>query len=307
MFYFIVNPKSRSGYGAKLWNYVHQTLLLRKLDYQVFFTRYRGHAAKLAQNLTGSGWKQDDTLVILGGDGTLNEAASGICKRSAVIMGYIPTGSGNDFARSMGIPSDAAAALNRILKPSEMKRIDLGTSRYASGNSHFVTSAGIGFDAAICHEAAVSPLKGLLNRLKMGKMIYTLIALKQLFFHRSFSLMVELDHQRKLLYRNVYFAAVMNQRYEGGGLKFCPEARPDDGLLDIMILSDISRLKILFLLPTAFFGKHTHIRGVHILRCQTAKLTADIPLPIHKDGEPDGIRNMLEVSLEPLALNIITE
>lgn len=306
MYYIIVNPKSRSGCGMKLWNLVHQQLLLRKVEHRVFLTRYRGHAIKLAQEITGD-WNPEDILVVLGGDGTLNEVASGICPQSDVTLGYIPTGSGNDFARSMGISTDCTNALNCILAPTDIKSIDIGKSWHSAFSRRFVISSGIGFDAAITHEVAASSLKGFLNRIHMGKLIYTLIALKQLFFHRSFSLQIELDEGRKQTYRNVYFAVVMNQRYEGGGLKFCPDARPDDGLLDILVLSDISKLKILCLLPTAFAGRHTHFHGVHLLRCRRAVITADTPQPIHRDGEPDGIRDTLTVSLEPLALKIITQ
>lgn len=306
MYYIIVNPKSRSGGGSKLWLLVHRQLKLQQAAYQVFFTRYRGHAITLAQKITGN-WNPKDILVVLGGDGTLNEVASGICPQSDVTLGYIPTGSGNDFARSMGISTDCAKALRCILNPTDIKCIDIGVSQHPAFSRNFVISSGIGFDAAITHEVAASHLKGFLNRIHMGKLIYTLIALKQLSFHQSFSLQIEMDEGRKHFYKNTYFAVAMNQCCEGGGLKFCPDARPSDGLLDIMIISDISKLKILCLLPTAYFGRHVNFRGVHLLRCKHAVLTADSPQPIHRDGEPDGIRNRLSVSLEPLALKIITQ
>ena len=118
---------------------------------------------------------------------------------------------------------------------------------------------------------------------------------------------VVLDGENTFSYDHVYFTAVMNQKYEGGGFKFCPEASPSDGKLDIMVAADLSKKKILCLLPTAFFGKHTKFRGVTILQCRSAEVSTGSTLPIHTDGEPIFLRNEMKVRLMEEKIRFITE
>ena len=115
MYYFIVNPGSRSGRGKAVWQIVEGILEREKVEYRVFFTAYRYHATKLAREITSQ--KEKLTLVTVGGDGTVNEVVDGIQDFSRVTFGYIPTGSSNDFARSLRLPSAPEAALYNIQIP----------------------------------------------------------------------------------------------------------------------------------------------------------------------------------------------
>ena len=98
MYLFIVNPNSRSGLGRKVWNEVEVVLKEQNIDYQVFFTKYQRHAIQIVESLTSDG--QEHTLVVLGGDGTIGEVLTGIVHPEKITLGYIPIGSGNDFARA---------------------------------------------------------------------------------------------------------------------------------------------------------------------------------------------------------------
>ena len=175
MYYFIVNPKSRTGHGEKIWAEIQKKLQKEKIPYHSFSTEYAGHAKtiaeKITQNLTVPG-----NLVVLGGDGTLNEVLEGIKHLNKVYLYYIPTGSGNDFARGMGIPYEPLRAFDLLKANSRTVPIDLGILQTDGKSRRFAVSAGIGFDAAICHEALTSPLKAFLNRLHLGKLTYLLIA-----------------------------------------------------------------------------------------------------------------------------------
>jgi len=97
----------------------------------------------------------------------------------------------------------------------------------------------------------------------------------------------------------------MNQKYEGGGFKFCPNASPEDGLLDVIVIEGISKLKMLFCLPSALWGRHTRSRGVHILQCRNVHITSAHSLPVHKDGESGGIQREFSVTIEKKPLKII--
>lgn len=306
MYYFIVNPNSRSGRGRFIWDQIRQQLLLREISFQYCLTRYSGHATKLASKASQLGTDSDPIYIIaVGGDGTIQEVLTGITDFDRVVFGYIPTGSGNDFCRSMELPFDPMESLAYILKAERIASIDVPYLIRRDKKSRFGISTGIGYDAGVCQEVLATPLKKVFNRLGLGKLIYLFIALKQLIFISPGKMTITLDGEHTFSYGHVYFTAVMNQRYEGGGFKFCPDARPDDGLLDVILAEGIGKLKLLLCLPTAFFGKHMGIKGIHILTCKDIQIHSEGALPIHIDGESGGICRDLTVSIEKKPLKII--
>lgn len=305
MYYFIINPRSRSRKGMAIWGQVQRELQSRKIPYRFYFTKYRRHACKLAAQLSPS-LTQEDILAVIGGDGTVNEVINGLSYPADFSFGYIPTGSGNDFARSMDIPAETIPALELILAPVQRKNIDLG-SVISNGRKHlFGVSTGIGFDAVICHEALASPLKRVLNKIHLGKLTYAALAIKQLLFFKPCKMELLLDNGRQLNLRNVYFTAVMNQPYEGGGFRFCPEADPADGYLDVMAVAGLPKWKVLLLFPTAYVGKHTEIKGIHILRCREIHIKSKHRHHIHADGETVGIHTDIQASVFEHQLRVIT-
>lgn len=198
MYYIIVNPASKSGRGAKIWAKIQPVLEQQKIPYEVFFSQEAGHVIKLTADLSASLLSADSDfilkLIVLGGDGTLNEVLQGIADFDRVQVGYIPTGSSNDMARDLRLPKDPCEVLKNILSCKEPMRMDLGClayeqppeklSRYCGSNPastrFFSVSSGIGFDAAVCEEALASKFKNRLNKIGLGKLTYLGIALKQL-------------------------------------------------------------------------------------------------------------------------------
>lgn len=306
MYYFIVNPNSRSGNGGKIWYALRKELEERKIPYKVCMTEFRGHAKTLAEQISASASAQNPlTIVAMGGDGTIGEVLTGLTNMEHLTLGFIPTGSGNDFCRGMGLPTDPMKALDSILKCKRIMHMDIPHAKSPKHFYRFGISTGIGFDAAVCHEAAVSKVKKAFNKIGLGKLIYILIALKQLLFCTPFSLSVSLDDDRKYDYKKVYFATVMNQKYEGGGFRFCPKALPDDKTLDLLIIEGMSRAKILIAFPTAYFGKHVLIKGVHTYQAKNIQLHSSTSAALHRDGEDAGFIQELSVCIEKNTLKVI--
>lgn len=305
MYTFIINPHARSGQGARVWEELEALLLKEDVPYRAFFTRYQHHATALARELTSD--KNEHTIIVLGGDGTINETVNGIADLSRTVLGYIPIGSSNDFARGLSLPSDPSEALRLILSRAHTLPINIGILSYKNRKRRFAVSAGIGFDAAVCHQAVVSRLKVLLNRLHLGKLTYAGIALNRMLFLKPSGLCLSLDGRKPLFFPQVYFAAAMNTCCEGGGFRFCPDAHPDDDLLNIIVVSGIPKWKALLLLPLAFCGLHTRFRGIHLFSCRTARFESDRPLPVHTDGEPVYLQRALTVSLEESRLSILSK
>ena len=180
-YYFILNPNSQTGKGRLIWKkQLLPCLKASKSHWKAFYTRYPGHCTQIVSQLTSTG-SEPVTIVILGGDGTLNEAVNGIKHFENVTLGYIPTGSSNDFARGMKQNSDPLETLHNILQNKHELWLDYGVVQ-APGKApqRFIVSSGIGFDAYVTDEALTSPIKNVLNAIHMGKLTYALIALKKL-------------------------------------------------------------------------------------------------------------------------------
>lgn len=303
IYHFIVNPRARSGLGEMLWKQLEPELCRKRIDYRIHLTTKKRDAGRIASEITKDGMEHH--LVVLGGDGTLNEVLGGIHSLEKVTLGYIPIGSSNDFARGTGIPGNPMEALEIILHPKKIEQMDIGIMKRGGVSRRFAVSAGIGFDAAVCHEVCVSKWKKVLNLLRLGKLSYAVVALDRIVKDHPVRLELTLEDGQKKVFEKTYFAAFMNLPYEGGGFKFCPDASETDGILDLMIVSDLSKLKILCLLPTAFFGKHVRFKGVTLLKCKSATAKTDRALPLHTDGEPSFLCKEIEVSLEQEKLNVI--
>ena len=307
MYYFIINPHSRSGRGQEIWESVKKYMDGCGPEYEAYFTEKPGHASELAHRIAAL--SIPCTMTVVGGDGTMNEVINGLAKTSYahVTLAYLPTGSGNDFARGLGLIADPLEALKHILSPTQVVNMDVGLAKSDGEKRYFLISSGIGFDASICHEALESGLKNFLNRFHLGKLTYVCIALRQLFLYRPCPVSVRLDGQIIRRYPKSFFVAGMNLRYEGGGCKFCPDADCTDGKIHICVAGKLSKVKILFLFPTAFFGKHTLIHGIHIEKGHKIEIISKRPLPVHCDGESFGHRSCLTLTTAPEQISVIRQ
>lgn len=305
MYEFIVNPKARSGMGRMIWNRLEPGMKKRRVDYRVYYTQRRHHAGQIAQQLTKDG--KEHTIVVLGGDGTVNEVVNGICSPEKVTFGYIPIGSSNDFARGLKLEKNPERALEMILSPARVAPMDIGVLERGGKTTRFLVSAGMGFDAAVCHEVCVSRWKVLLNRIGLGKLSYAVVAIHRILADQPVRVAVTLQNGKKQIFEKTWFAAFMNLPCEGGGFRFCPGASAQDGKLDIMVAWGMSKFRILCLLPLAFGGWHTRFHGITILPCSWARIEAELPQPLHTDGEPGFLRRKTEVKILEEKLRVIIE
>lgn len=307
MYYFIVNPISGCGRGKTVWKTVEQELARLGIEYEAFLLRYKGEAKQIAASL--SSLQHPFTLVSVGGDGTLNEIISGLSTYKYVTLGCIPTGSGNDFVRGLGLERDPVKALHAVLQTHHILPIKVGCITSASDHrqTSFAVSSGIGFDAAVCNGAYHSRLKEILNLIRAGKLVYLGTALKQLVSSRFTPMRLTLDDGATMTFRKSFFAAVMNLPYEGGGFQFAPDADPSSDCFTLCIAEGISKPRILTILPLAFSGKHVGKRGVHLITCKKAVIHTQTPLCVHTDGEIFGFYDTVTFAARPERLRVIVE
>ena len=170
-YYFILNPNARTGKGQKIWkDKLLPALRASRRPWKVFYTHFPGHCTQIVEQLTRPGGSPV-TIVILGGDGTLNEAVNGIKDFSRVSLGYIPLGSSNDFSRGMEQKgADPAQTLHNILRKKHEVWLDYGVVKApGTKEQRFIVSSGIGFDAYVTDDALHSPIKNVLNAFHLGK------------------------------------------------------------------------------------------------------------------------------------------
>ena len=289
--------------GEMIWRKLEPELGKKRISYTCYMTRKRNDARAAARRITSDG--RVHTIVVLGGDGTVNETINGIADPGKVTLGYIPIGSSNDFARGLKIPKDPEKALEIILNPGRVIQMDVGELEAAGRKRRFAVSAGIGVDAAVCHEVCVSKWKAAFNRLGLGKLCYAAVALDRLRKDRPVEITAAAADGTVRTFEKTYFAAFMNLPYEGGGFKFCPDASPADGDLDVIIVHGLPVFKILCLLPLAFWGKHTKAKGVTIIRCRNIHIKSSRPLALHTDGEPAFLRREVSAGLMRERIKVI--
>lgn len=287
MYHFIINPKSRTGNGLKVWHIIEAILKGRAIAYEAHFTHFEHHATALARDICAQpGIK---TIVVLGGDGTVNEVINGIDRYQEVILGYIPSGSSNDLARSLGISPDPEKALERILSGKHYQYVDHGilTIPESGHERKFAVSSGMGFDASVTFLALDSNLKYALNKIRLGKLTYPLLAIKELVGYHPSDAVVTVDG-REYTFKKVFFMANMIQKCEGGGLIMAPKATGSSRTLTLCVIYNLPKILALLLLPSLFFGKHQMFAGVKLLEGQTIEIKTALPLDVHTDGENAG-------------------
>ena len=299
MYHIIVNPNARSGLGKKKWKLLKQELHRAGITYIVYFTKSATDTTAYTKRVTDCLlYKHNATcnkLIVLGGDGTLNCVINGIDDLEHTVVTYLPAGTSNDFARALHISDAPSDTVRAISKNGQNYAADLGIASFGRKTRRFAVSSGIGYDADICREALGAPTKNLLNHLGLGKLTYVAIALKQLIGLKSVSCKLYLDDKPPIHIKHFYFAAFMQQPFEGGGFAFCPRANDQDGLLDICLVGNISKLYALSLFPLAAKGLHIGRNGVHYYRAKSIRIVTSKPLCVHTDGEICG--NFNELSL----------
>ena len=291
MFYLIVNPSSSSGYGTQTDEELMAVLRERGIAACAIRTEYAGHARKLAEEISreAKAAGRRDTLAVLGGDGTLNEILNGIEDFDSILLAVIPVGSGNDMARGLGLlPVPKEELFARIAEQKELRQMDICSVSFTENGTDrthlFGVSAGIGFDAAVVEETNRSRVKSVLNKVHLGSLSYTAVAVKQILTAKESSCDLETEEMQLHLDR-ILFACAMNQPYEGGGFYFAPDSRSDDGKLGGLVIGDIPLVRELLAFPKAKKGQHYGIRGVRHFSAETIRVRTGNPLFIHTDGE----------------------
>jgi YegS/Rv2252/BmrU family lipid kinase len=264
----IVNPAAGGGRAGRTLPEVTEALGRHGVEHHVETTRSIEHARELARAAAARG----EIVAALGGDGLVG-AVAGALVGTGGVLAVLLGGRGNDFARALGIPLEGAAACDVLVGGIEQP-LDLGE---VAGKT-FIGIASCGFDSdanRIANE----------TRLVRGNLVYAYGALRALLGWRTATFTVTADGAPARKIRG-YTVAAANSKAYGGGMLMAPQASLRDGLLDVVIIPDVSKTRFIRLLPTVFKGEHVNQPGVEVLRAAEVTISADRPFTMYADGDP---------------------
>jgi YegS/Rv2252/BmrU family lipid kinase len=266
----IVNPSAGGGRAGRALPAVQAALAALGVEQTTHLTRDLPHA----EELTREAAREGALAIALGGDGLVGAVAAQLAGHPGSVLGVLPGGRGNDFARVLGIPEDPADACEVIAK-GVARSIDLGSV----DDRYFACIASAGFDSDANRIANEAPSW-------LGGQVYAYGALRALASWKPATFTIELDGVDRT-YRGYSIIAANSSCY-GGGMRIAPDAELDDGLLDVVLTEHIGRLRFLLKLGKVFKGTHVSEPNVHVLRGRELRISADRPFTIYADGDPIG-------------------
>jgi len=284
---FIINPISGGRDKKSFPALADRNLDLKRFEPHFLFSKYAGHAAILArqaveENLT-------DIIIAVGGDGTINEAAS-VLEGTGKILGIVPCGSGNGLARSLHIPMDNAAAV-RKLNEQNIHYIDTAVFN----NRKFFNMAGMGFDAHISSLFARKKVRGLAG--------YAQITFKAIARYKPQTYTIEVDGS--YIEREAFMISIANSSQFGNNAHVAPHASLTDGFLDVSIIKPFP-LSHFPVMGWHMFAKTAHkSRYVEIIKAKTIRIIRQQAGPVHLDGEPEEMGRTIDIQVKPLSLAVL--
>jgi diacylglycerol kinase (ATP) len=272
---FLVNPASAGGATARRWPTIEQRAADAGLRGAVLFSGRPGHLTELARQAAEQGEK---LLVVVGGDGSVNEAANGIAGLPDVELAVIPRGTGWDFARSHGIPYRLRDAIE-VARDGRAQAVDLGRATYRDGTSVFANVASAGMSGAIAAKADET------TKALGGKASYLIATVSVFRRWEAAEVRVSVDGEERS--GRMHDVIVALGRYIAGGMQLCPDADPADGKFDVLLIGDLTKRDLMLTMPKTYRGTHLPHPKAEVLRGATVTVEADA-LPVELDGEQPG-------------------
>ena len=299
----IVNPKAGSGRGLKDWPVISNQMYNSGLKFTCVFTEHKFHAIELTVNAINKGYRH---IVAVGGDGTIHEVVNGIFIQKAVpttdiFLAVIPTGTGNDWIRMYGISTTYSEAVEALVQKrtvlQDVGRVEFFETRVPH-ERYMANVAGLGFDAVV--NLKYNNLK---DEGKYGKGLYLRSTFTTLLKFKNKHFEIKADGE-PFYSGQVFSGAVGIGRYNGGGMQQTPNAAIDDGLLDLTIIRDISKLKVIRNFKMLYSGKIYTLPEVLFRQCRTIEIHTQPETRIEIDGEAVGT-SPFKFSLVPQSIKVV--
>ncbi|MGO1369381.1 MAG: diacylglycerol/lipid kinase family protein [Senegalia sp. (in: firmicutes)] len=287
---FIINPIAGKNRKKDIKPIIEMHISNSHYEYIIVYTDGIDDARILTKNFLDENY---EIIVGVGGDGTIREVASGIKEKGKGILGIIPMGTGNDLARSLNVSLNINEALKRIIR-GKTKEVNIGLAE----ENIFLNVASIGLDAEIVKNTKL--FKGIFK----GKVAYTMGILRTLLIFKSKEVTIEYNNIKRD--EKILLIALANGKYYGGGIKITPQAKIDDNKLDICIIKEIPKFKLLFLFPSVYNGNHgKYKKYVEFIRVDSFNIDTKDEVFLNIDGDILSKKGLIKFNLYEKNINII--
>lgn len=306
----IVNPKSAGGSTRTRWARLVSDLAKNLGAFKVEFTESSGHAVELSKSAALAGRK---FIIACGGDGTINEVANGILQSGEdAELGILPSGTGGDFRRSLGIAATAQET-SKYLLDGTTKIIDVGKVTFLNHQDeretrYFLNVSSFGLSAAVNEKVKTQNALGWLPHDTLrGKAKFALSTLRQVLDFDLTTVFVRLDEKDEKILNTINFC-VANARFFGGGMKIAPDAELDDGFFDVVNIGDIKTAKILFNAYRLYSGSHLNlneVKHINAKRIEVRPADKNQEIFLETDGElPGKLPALYEIVPQALRIRV---
>jgi diacylglycerol kinase (ATP) len=274
--FLILNPAAGKNKGEKAMEKATPLLEKAGIQFELKVSEFSGHAITLGREFDPSKF---DGIVAVGGDGTLFEILNGLLKSNPdfdLPVGQIPVGTGNSFIKDLAINSIEDAV--EKIAGGKTQQVDVGHFKYPEGEHFFINLLGTGFVSNVAHQAG--------KYKALGSLSYVLAVLEEVVQLRSVPLELTIDG--KVYQRNYIFTEICNSTKTGGNMIMAPDAKIDDGFLDVVLLNDISKFNLLKVFPQIFKGTHVNDSHVETFKGKHIKIVTETSQRLTPDGEVFG-------------------
>ncbi|MBH0230197.1 diacylglycerol/lipid kinase family protein [Halobacillus yeomjeoni] len=287
MYIVIINPNAGSGKGKQLFEQLKEDELFKKKNCRTFLTEYDGHAERVAEQVAAIHHDVIKCVIVIGGDGTLYEVLNGLRKHSNITIGFIPVGTGNDFARGIGQSDKGVDLFRKLITSSDKKMIYTGKfSKRQSSHRRtrlFMNCIGFGLDGYVASYANRPSFRRWIKRFRVRPFTYPIALVVSLMNYKPIEMDMEIDGVKKSIKESM-MVTISNSPYYGGGMNIAPGADITKPYFHVLIVGPISKWKLLFLFVTVFFGKHTIFKEVTQIKAKSVKISSPHPLVYQVDG-----------------------
>ena len=279
---FLVNPAAANGSTGRRWPEIAHRAAAAGLEGDALISERRGQLGELARDAAARGAR---LLVVVGGDGSINEVANGLVDLDdPPAVALLPRGTGGDFVRSFGIPATSSRA-STSRSTARSGRSTSAASRYRSWDGHeasavFANVASAGMSGAIAQRANDT------SKALGAKASYLWATFAVFAGWSAVETRLTVDGETRS--GRMFDVVVANGRYFGGGMKMCPEAEPDDGLFDVVAIGDVTKRDLVMTMPKIYRGTHLPHPRAEAFRGRVVTVETDEPVPVELDGEQPG-------------------